>query len=245
MLYRLLTWYSIITLLFRCPSTVDQLDSTSPKICKPYFQLVAAVTPLLDPYYQTYGAPYVDAVYPYYETLDKRIITPTKDLGVKYGAPRVAQAQAFGQARWEQTLQPQVQKYQGIAKGKYDETLGPHVAKAIDAASPYYELAKTNAFQTYYGHILPTYTTVQPYVLQGYGMANAFATNTAIPYSKWAWTTGAVFLDRTVWPRLRILYGENVEPQLVRIGERLGRYRDGKKLKAVIDEVDRSVLLHH
>lgn len=153
----------------------------------------------------------------------------------------MAQAQAFGQTQWENTLQPQVSKYQGIAKEKYDQTVGPHVEKAIASASPYYELTKTNAFQTYYEYILPTYNTVQPYALQAYGVANDFAFNTAIPSSKWAWTTGTVFLDRTVWPRLRILYGENVEPQLVRIGERLGRYRDGKKLQAVVDEVDRSV----
>ena len=70
-------------------------------------------------------------------------------------------------------------------------------------------------------------------------MATDFTRNTAIPYSKWAWTTGVVFVDRIIWPKLRILYGENVEPQLVRIGERLGRYRDGKKLMAVVDGVDR------
>jgi hypothetical protein len=160
---------------------------------------------------------------------------------LKYGAPRVAQAQAFGQAQWEKTLQPQVLKYQGIAKEKYDQTLGPHVEKAFAAAGPYYDLAKTNALQTYYEFVLPTYTTIEPYAVQGYGVANDFALNTAIPYSQWAWTTATVFLDRTVWPKLRILYGENVEPQLVRIGERLGRYRDGRKLKAVIDEVDRLV----
>jgi hypothetical protein len=153
----------------------------------------------------------------------------------------VAQAQAFSQAQWEKTLHPQVLKYQGIAKGKYDQTLGPHVEKALAAASPYYDLAKTNALQTYYEFILPTYTTIEPYAVRSYRVANDFTFNTAIPCSQWAWTTGTVFLDRTVWPKLRILYGENVEPQLVRIGERLGRYRDGKKLKAVIDEVDRLV----
>jgi len=183
--------------------------------------------------------PYVDAARPYYDTLDKRIITPATVLGKKYGAPRVAQAQAFGQAQWEKNVQPQVLKYQDILKEKYDQTLAPHVDSAVTAASPYYEIAKNNALQTYYEHILPTYTTVQPYALQGYGLASDFAVNTVIPYSQWAWTTGAVFLDRTVWPRLRILYGENVEPQLVRIGERLGRYRDGKKLKAAVDDIDR------
>jgi hypothetical protein len=199
------------------------------------------VAPHLEPYYHTYAAPYIDAAQPYYDTFDKRVITPAKVLGLKYGAPRVAQAQAFGQTQWETTLQPQVLKYQGIAKEKYDQLLGLHVDKAIAAASPYYDIAKTNALQTYYEHILPTYTTVQPYAVQGYGVLNDFTINTAIPYSTWAWTTGTVFLERIVWPKLRILYGENVEPQLVRIGERLGRYRDGKKLKAVVDEVDRSV----
>lgn len=130
-------------------------------------------------------------------------------------------------------------KYQGVAKDKYDQTLGPHINSAIAATSPYYEIARTNAFQTYYGHILPTYQTVRPYAIQTYDISSDIVVNTIIPYSKWAWTTGAVFLDRTVWPKVRILYGENVEPQLVRIGERLGRYRDGKKLKAVVDEVDR------
>jgi hypothetical protein len=44
---------------------------------------------------------------------------------------------------------------------------------------------------------------------------------------------------RTAWPKVRVLYGENVEPQLVRIGERLGRYRDGKAIRDAVDEVDR------
>ena len=235
---RLLTWYSIITILFRCPSTVDLLTESSPKICKPYFQARSAVLPHLEPYYDAYAAPYVDAVRPYYDSLDRRVIAPATALGTKYGATRFAQAQAFGQTQWEKTVQPQVQKYHGIVKSKYDELLAPHLEKASTAVGPYYDIAKTNALQTYYGHILPTYTAVQPYALHGYAYASDFTVNTAVPYSKWAWTTGGIFLDRTLFPKLRILYGENVEPQLVRIGERLGRYRNGKKIQAVVDEID-------
>ncbi len=55
----------------------------------------------------------------------------------------------------------------------------------------------------------------------------------------WGGTSVVAFFDRTLWPSMRILYGENVEPQLVRISERLGRYRDGKKVKAAADAVDR------
>lgn len=236
---RLLTWYSIITILFRCPSTPDLLTDTSPIICKPYFQLKSTVSPYLEPYYDAYAAPYVEKVRPYYETADRKVITPVIVLGKRYGAPRIAQAQSYGQAQWEKNVQPLVQKYQVVAKEKYDETLGPHVKQAIDATSPYYEIVKTNALQTYYGHILPTYTTIQPYAIDGYLVTSDFTLNTAVPYTKWAWTTGSVFIERTIWPQVRILYGENVEPQLVRIGQRLGRYRDGKKLKAVVEEVDK------
>lgn len=236
---RLLTWYSILTLLFRCPATIDLVTDSSPKICKPYFHVRSVVAPHLQPYYEVYAAPYVDAARPYYDTLNQRVITPVTVLGTKYGAPRVAQAQAYGQAQWEKNLQPQVVKYQRIATEQYDQHLEPHLERVTTALAPYYDIARTNALQTYYEYILPTYTTVQPYALQGYSIASDFTLNTAIPYSQWALTTGGTFLDRTVFPKLRILYGENVEPQLVRIGERLGRYRDGKKLKTVIDEIER------
>jgi len=192
----------------------------------------------LQPYYDTYAASYVDAARPYYNTLDTKVIAPATALGVKYGAPRVAQAQAFGQEQWSKNLQPQVSRVQDLARQQYDANLAKHVNTVTDGATPYYNIAKTSALQTYYGHVLPTYRTVQPYAAQGYELASDFAVNTALPYSKWALVTGGVFLDRTVWPRLRILYGENVEPQLVRIGERLGRYRDGKKIQAVVDEID-------
>jgi hypothetical protein len=125
-----------------------------------------------------------------------------------------------------------------MAQQLYSQNLAPHVDKVMNAAGPYYSIARDSALQTYYGSVLPTYSAIRPYAQQGYGVMNKFAVDTVIPYAQWAWTTGAVFLDRTVWPKIRVLYGENVEPQLVRIGERLGRYRDGKKLQAAVDEIE-------
>ena len=236
---RLLTWYSIITVLFRCPASVDLLTDSTPKICKPYFQVRSAVAPHLEPYYDEYAAPYVDSARPYYDTLNEKVIAPVTTLGAKYGAPRVAQAQAYGQAQWDKNLQPQVLKFQELATEQYNQHLAPHIEKATVALAPYYDIAKTNALQTYYELLLPAYTTVQPYAIQSYDIASDFTVNTAIPYSQWAVTTTGNFLERTVFPKLRILYGENVEPQLVKISERLGRYRDGKKLQSIVDEIDR------
>jgi hypothetical protein len=173
--------------------------------------------------------------------LDKRVIIPATTYGMKYGAPRLAQAQAYSQAQWEKSVQPRISKLSSAAQQQYAQNLGPHVDKVMAASGPYYAIAKDSALQTYYGSILPTYNAMQPYAQHGYGVANKFAIETGIPYAKWAWATGVVFLDRTVWPKVRILYGENIEPQLVRIGERLGRYRDGKKLQSTVDEIERCV----
>lgn len=194
--------------------------------------------PHIAPYYNTYAAPYIDAARPYYDVLDKRLITPTTAYGKKYGAPRLAQAQAFSQAQWEKSIQPQVSKFSGMAQQQYSQNLAPHVDKVMNAARPYYAITRDSALQTYFESILPTYSAIQPYAQEGYGVVNKFAIDTGIPYAQWAWTTGVIFLDRTVWPKIRVLYGENVEPQLVRIGERLGRYRDGKKLQAAVDEIE-------
>ena len=233
-----MTWYSIIIVLFRCPASVDLLTDSSPQICRPYFRIRSQVAPHLSPYYDAYAAPYIKAARPYYDVLDQKVIAPATTYGVKYGAPRLAQAQAFSQAQWEKSIQPQVSKLSRVAQHRYNQTLAPHVENFITGSGPYYEIARDSALQTYYGTILPTYNALEPYAQHGYGVVNKFATETGIPYAEWAWTTCVVFLNRTVWPKLRILYGENVEPQLVRIGERLGRYRDGKKLQAAVDDID-------
>lgn len=225
-------------MIFHCPESVDLITDASPRICKPYFQVKSTLAPYATPYYNTYAAPYVDSARPYYNVLDKNVIAPAAFYGKKYGAPRVAQVQAIGKEQWEKQIHPQVAKLNKLAQDQYDKTLAPHVQKAAAVAVPYAKFAKENALQTYYASILPAYAAVEPYGQQAYEVGKTFTVNTGIPYAQWAWTSGVAFLDRTIWPKARILYGENVEPQLIRIGERLGRYRDGKKLQSIVDEVD-------
>ncbi|KAK0726713.1 hypothetical protein B0T26DRAFT_845733 [Lasiosphaeria miniovina] len=228
-LARLLTWYSIFTILLRCPSTLDACDETSPRICKPYFQLVQAVSPIFEPYYDAYAAPYVDIVRPYYNVVDQRVISPSWGYAKKHGAPRLQLAESYGRAQWEKSVQPQIAKYQHLAVAQYNQNLGPHVTRVTAVAGPYFEIARTNALQTYHEFLLPSYQYIQPYVYQGYAAASDFTTGKAVPSVIWAWNKTYVFLDATVWPQLRVIYVENVEPQLVKIGKRLGRYNSGKK----------------
>ena len=69
--------------------------------------------------------------------------------------------------------------------------------------------------------------------MQTYHVASDFTAGTAVPSVVWAWNKTYVFLDGTVWPKMRILYTENVEHQLVRIGERLGRYKESRTKSTV------------
>ncbi|KAK7987320.1 DnaJ-domain-containing protein [Apiospora arundinis] len=236
---RLLTWYSIITILFRCPATIQDLTDTSPKVCKPYFQVKDIVSPHLTPYYDAYAAPYVELAKPYYNTVDRTVITPARIYTVKYGGPQLQKAQTVGLAQWEKTVQPQLVKYQGLAKVQYEKNAAPHVNKATEVVAPYYKIAKTNALQTYHDIMLPAYVFVQPYALQGYDMASTFTVDTAVPSTLWAWNKTYIFLDGVVWPRVRNVYIKTVDPQVARIMERLGRHQD-KRVKTFSDETEPS-----
>ncbi|KAM0334481.1 hypothetical protein ACHAQA_001510 [Verticillium albo-atrum] len=227
---RLATWWTIITVLFRCPKTLEACDDTTPVVCRTYFQVKNTLTPHVQPYYDTYAAPYVELAQPYYSIANERVLTPVKGYATKYGAPTLHQAQAYGQVQWNQNVQPQLAVYQKAVTDKYEQAVAPHVTKLSEAASPYYEIARTNALQTYHEILLPSYILAQPYAAQGYNTASQFTTETVVPSAYWAWNKTYVFLDTTVWPQVRVLYVENVEPQLVRIGQRLGRYKEKSKI---------------
>ncbi|KAI1434888.1 hypothetical protein GGR50DRAFT_361682 [Xylaria sp. CBS 124048] len=222
---RLLTWYSIIIILFQCPASLDACDESSSKICKPYFHIKHAVAPHVAPYYDAYAAPYVELARPYYAAFDSKVVAPGRVQVVKYAGPRLAQVQGYGRAQWEKNVQPQILKYQALAKAEYDRAISPYVDQAATTLAPYYDIARTKALQTYHEFLVPTYTFVQPYATQGYDTAYRFTKHAVIPSTIWLWNRTYAFIDSAVWPHVRDVYILKVEPQLIRIGERLGRYK--------------------
>ncbi|KAI1005139.1 hypothetical protein K3495_g3078 [Podosphaera aphanis] len=241
-IFRLLTWFSIFTIIFNCPSTVDLLNEKSPRICKPYFHLRSIISPHVQPYYDTYAAPYVELARPSYNLAHDLVIEPTKKFVIKYGLPRVVRVQSLAKSYWELILQPQVQKYQSIIHEHYRKTLGPYSDTAYAYVDPYYEAAVVNVKKTYHLILLPTYNAAQPYTVEGIQIVYDFSTNTAYPWAKWAYKAGTLFLCKTVAPTVKTLYSQKVEPQLVRIGERLSRYRDSKNIEQTITEMKSSSL---
>ncbi|UKZ51137.1 hypothetical protein TrVGV298_004893 [Trichoderma virens] len=232
---RLATWSFILTLLFRCPSTLEECDQDSPFICKPYFQAKAAVAPYTLPYYEQFVAPYVDFARPYYQVVNSNVLTPVR----VYGGPWVEKGQEQAWAQWEKHGQPQVAQLRALSQKQYEETIAPHLERVGEVFGPYYEVGRTNSLQLYNDVLLPTYDLVQPYAHQGYNAASNFTTGTALPAAQWVWARINAFLNRAVWPQIRMVYVENVEPQLVRIGERLERYKNRARTK-VLPEVTSS-----
>jgi len=144
----------------------------------------------------------------------------------------------FAEQQWEKKVAPQLITAQAQAKAQYTASLGPHVDKAWTTMDPYYKTTVSTASDFYNSTLLPAYYVALPYGQQAYEQGYYYAVNVGYPYAQSAWISTSAFLGRTIWPQIRILYGENVEPQLVRITERLGRYRDGKKLEAAVDAVE-------
>ncbi|BAE65281.1 unnamed protein product [Aspergillus oryzae RIB40] len=64
-----------------------------------------------------------------------------------------------------------------------------------------------------------------------------------MPYAQTSWSSVVYFVNSWLWPQVTGLYSENVEPQLVKIGQRLASYREGNQLRKVVDEVDNYPLL--
>lgn len=164
---------------------------------------------------------------------------PTKTYAVQYGAPWADKARTYGQQQWDKNAQPQIAKVQAVVQTNYDQYLAPHLTQAQQVVGPYYATASSNAVLVYHDFVLPSYAAVQPYATRGYELASDFTTGTALPAVYVAWDRTYAFVDSAVWPHVRAAYLENVDPQLVRIGERLGRYKTRVKAKSIPSKSDR------
>lgn len=215
-----------------------------PIICKPYLTTKSYIDPFVGPYYDTYAKSYVEKAKPYINTAITRVIRPATVLAVgtynKYAAPQVDKAKDYTSSQWEKKGMPQYKKAQEAAQQVYHDNVAPHVQKASEAATPYYRSAKDNALSVHQKHIIPAIAYSQPHILTAYASAQKFVLERGVPFVQYAWTNAVIFIDGTLWPFVKRVYGDNVRPQLVMISERIAKYQEGRKLQSAMDEVDSS-----
>lgn len=184
------------------------------------------------PYYDTYLAHHVEKVQPYYENTKSSIVLPTyKFTRVhydKYAQPLIKKFDESGRYHLQHTVKPRLDDAQAVLVERFHTTMGPYV-------TPYYKTISTSARDLWEIEIYPAYRYVAPYATRSYHAVEHFTRNTALPQTRFAIATTCALLQRHVLPTLQILYGENIEPQIVKISQRLLGYRDNKKLKAAVE----------
>jgi len=107
-----------------------------------------------------------------------------------------------------------------------------------DLVRPYYESIHTSANDLWELELQPAYHIAAPYARRAYRQAHRFTTNTALPYAQYGGNVAWTLIYRHVWPTVQVLYGENVEPQIMRIKQRLGRYKDEKMIEAAVESIE-------
>lgn len=248
-LLRLCIWYTILTPFLRCPSRIADLDDRSPSVCKPYLIARSHVEPYVTPYYDTYAAPYVDQARPYVEVVNQQVYIPASNIAKsgyeRYGAPAWEKAQAYGAAQWKVQVTPRLEAAQDQAHQLYLVHLDPYVQQSKAVVSPYYQKAASAAQLIYWDHFVPFYTRSQPFIGKTYATGQNILTTQVMPGARSTWSSVVYFANSSLWPQMTGFYSEQVEPQLVRIGQRLASYREGKHLRALVEDLDKYVNAVH
>jgi hypothetical protein len=123
---------------------------------------------------------------------------------------------------------------------KYDENLSPHVERAVVASDPYVRQMREELLDLYESTLVPVYDRALPYMETCYQYGRYATLHVVSPYIWRIQSSTSKFITTRVWPRLVLIYGVNVEPQLMRIRERLARYTSAKKLQHVVDDMEAS-----
>ncbi|GFF28850.1 hypothetical protein IFM46972_02465 [Aspergillus udagawae] len=242
---RLCIWYVLLAPIFRCPSHLSELNESSPRVCKPYLVVRSHVEPYVLPYYDRYGAPYVEIARPYVQVVDEHVYTPAATVARRgydqYGAPALSRARAYGQQQWEAQVIPRLQNVKESATGLYNSEVAPYVQRVKDVVFPYYNKINGAVITVWDGYVFPVFARSRPFIGKTYASGQNVLATTVLPYGQSTWSSVIYFANSALWPKLTGLYSENVEPQLVKIGQRLASYREGRRLRKVMDEVDGSM----
>ncbi|KAI5787020.1 hypothetical protein DFH27DRAFT_615088 [Peziza echinospora] len=224
---RLLAWYTLFTVLFRCPSSPN---ASSPTICHGYTQAHDLLAPHLQPYYDTYASPYVEKLMPIISHANQVYINPAVAVASahyeKYAQPAVAKAKAITEKEYHEKLEPHVIKASKKFNVLYDQHVAPHsdkVSKIVYTAaeSPYWGQAKEHAEDAYHKFLIPTYHELSPYVHQGLESAKHIYVVVLGPHIRQGAKVGGEWFERNVWTGASGIWREYVEVQLERIRERL------------------------
>lgn len=145
----------------------------------------------------------------------------------------VEQATELAKSQWNQRVSPHIDPLQKQATDYYVSSVDPHVRTAQSIAVPYIRVAAAQSIRIKDNYLIPSYISSRPVIERACAAVHNFIISTIAPYTRKAWSAVFVFLNGTVRTQITHLYSENVEPQLVKIGEKLASYREGRTIQHV------------
>ncbi|KAI5290503.1 hypothetical protein KEM54_001341, partial [Ascosphaera aggregata] len=248
---RLAIWYTIIASLLYCPSHSDsspELSETKSKLCRPYFRVRSYLHPHVSSYYDQYATPYIEIAQPYAEKLHDTVYLPvveyTQDKYYKHGDQHVQKVISYAKNEWDRRAGPKVREVADTMRSKYVTVVEPSAQQVIVASAPYHkaalsfkEKARYHANYIYSFYVDKYHQFLEAYVEHGLTKGHEVAVlvmDKALPYSKQAVSATVNVWADTVRPRIKDLYSQNIEPQLLRISRKLATYREARTQQADI-----------
>lgn len=228
--------------MLRCPARLSDLNESSSSVCKPYLVARSHVEPYILPYYHTYAAPYVDRARPYATVLNEQVYAPAANIAKqgydKYGASAWDRTRKYARSQWDAQVIPHLQSVQDHVNGMYKTQIEPHIQRGRAVVLPYYRQANNALLRMYWDYVFPYYARSRPFIGKTYTSGQDMLATTVLPYAQGTWSSVVYFANSQILPKITGLYSENVEPQLVKIGRRLASYKEGRRLRGVLDEFD-------
>lgn len=234
-------------IFFSCPRNA-RLDPSAPAVCRRVDILKHNALPHIKPYYDTYAEPYLARAQPYlakgqgyYEQFGAPTLERGHDLWVKQATPRIRQGYTTIQEQYSGKVYPVLDRL--ILKPSrhvYGKYLDPHVQtvgqKYDTVVHPRVRNLQKRAIKLCNKRIVPMYKSAAPKVQHAFHMVeNKYATEVEPRiYSVIHWIYRK--FDQVIIPRVTILWGVHVQPQLDRIYDSLFRNRDAKRVASKIVE---------
>lgn len=226
-LYSLLAWYTLYTVLFRCPTS---LLSSSPVVCHGYHSVHNFLTPHLQPYYDSYAADYVTTFTPYVSHTNEAYIYPFLDKASvgyeKYAQPAIAKAKLIAEHQYQRNLHPHVSKALAQLNATYEQYLAAyfntvHRLYTNLATSPFWTKTRAYVDGFYRRYLLPGYERVSPYLNKAKEKGKHVVVVYLSPYVKEGARVSGVWFEKNVGSGIRGIWKEYVQVQMRRIRDRL------------------------
>lgn len=135
-------------------------------------------------------------------------------------------------------MQPQITQLYERGYKQYEERLEPTVVELTKLYEPWWRWTKKTTSRQYHTVFIPIYKRSLPYLHHVSRQARHYTINYAIPTIQRGANTATIFVQRHLWPTIRIAWGQHVEPQILKIQAKIASYADGRKMEAAAADLD-------